>query len=280
MREHPVDRTEKRAVVFWWMVGLSPRVEPGGIVLRAHERDFGLVFSDDFEALLRITAEVRRLEEFGDESVLHDARRIARIERDLESSIKRGLAERAHVRDVAAVESVLVLDLHHQDRSALRDLQPRQLASDRMQPVRRGHEPARIGRAHRDRLLFVIVLHQPPRRAAALPLRAAVGAGPQNHPKPLRLRHAAERRDVGAPVPRERALLALVEVPEHVAPDGVTPHRAQHLQTVPPVGARNARVVDLAASHDKRPAVEEEVLHPDLKRARLCAKRTEHGNKR
>ena len=240
---------------------------------------------DDFEALLRIPAEVRRLEEFGDESVLHDARRVAGVERNLETRVERGLAERAHVRDVAAVESVLVLDLHHQDRSALRDLQPRQLAPDRMQPVRRGHKPARIGRPHRDRLLpFPIprspfpFTHQPPRRAAALPLRATVGAGPQNHPKTLRLRHAAERRDVGAPVPREHALLALVEVPEHVAPDGVAPHRAQHLQTVTPIGARNARVVDLAAPHDKRLAVEKEILLPDLKRARRYAKRAErHG---
>ena len=142
--EHPADRTEELAVGLRVVMGLSPRVEPRGIVLRAHERTFRLVFADDLESLLGFRSEVRRLEKLGDESVLHDPRRIARVERNLEARVYDGLPERSHVRDVAAVESVLVLDLHHEDRSASRDLKPRELTAHRMQPVRRGNDPARI----------------------------------------------------------------------------------------------------------------------------------------
>ena len=279
--EHPVYRTEELAVAFRVVVRLSPRVEPRGIVLRAHQRTLRLVFADDLEALLGVGAEVRRLEKLGEESVLHDPRRIARVERNLEARVNHGLAERSHVRDVAAVESVLVLDLHHQDRSALRDLKPRELTSDLVQPVRRGNDPARIGRAHRNRLRAVcrVVSHQPPRRAAAFPLGAAVGSGTENHPQPLLLRHAAELRGVRASVPLEGALLAFVEVPEHVAPDCVASHRAQHLQPVLPVCAGNARVVYLAAAHDEWLAVEKEIILADFE-CRCGCKQRNRGRKR
>ena len=80
--------------------------------------------------------------------------------------------------------------------------------------------------------LIEIITHQPPRRTAALPLGAAVRPRTQNYPKTLLLRHAAERRRIRAPFPVEYAFLALVEVPEHVAPDGVAPHSTKHLEQI------------------------------------------------
>ena len=108
--------------------------------------------------------------------------------------------------------------------------------------------------------------------AASFPLGAAVGSGTENHPQPLLLRHAAELRDVGASVPLEDAPLAFVEVPEHVAPDGVASHRPQHPEAVLPVIARNARVVNLAAANDERFAVEEEIILPDFECGGKCRK--------
>ena len=209
---------------------LPPRVEPRWIVLRAHERTLWLMLADDFKALLGLPTEVGRLEELRDESVFDDARRIAGVERNLKTGVDRGQPQSADVVYIPSVKPVFVLDLHHQYRTSTRDLEWRKPATDFRYPPLRRIKPSRIRRPHGNRLRAVrcVIRHQPPRCAAALPLRACIRPGTQDHPQPFILRHAAECRRIRRSFPIELARFAFVIVPEHVASDGVHAHRAEH----------------------------------------------------
>ena len=149
--KHPVNGTKELPVALRRMVRLPPSVKPCGIVFCAHERPLRLILADDSETLLWVGAKVRRLEKLRDKTVLNDTRRIARVERHFEARVDHGLAQSANIADIISMESILVFDLHHQNRPALRDLQRRKLASNGVKPVRRRHNPPRIRRPHRNR---------------------------------------------------------------------------------------------------------------------------------
>ena len=157
---------------------------------------------------------------------------------------------------VLAVEAVFVFHLHHEDRAAAGDLQRAEHAADFVQVTFRCFEVARIARAQLD----VVVLEQPPRQAAHLPLGARIRAGTQNHPEPFLLRDAAELRGVRLARPVEFAGPRLVHVPEQVGANGVQAHRLGHLQAMPPIFLRHTRRVDFAAADLKSLAVEQEIV--------------------
>ena len=170
-----------------------------------------------------------------------------------------------HVGAVVAVAAVLVLDLHHQDRAALRDEQ-------RLHDLREASHVA-FGRCHVARVeaadLEVGVAQQVRRDAAEVPLGADVRARAAAAPTaPRPATSPDEARDVAvAGREVEHALGGLVVVPEDVGRDRVAAHRLRHADAMAPVLRRDARRVHLAGDHLERLAVEQEVVAPS---ANVC----------
>ena len=189
---------------------------------------------------------------------------IAGEERDVEAGVEEGLAEVAHVLRVLGEEAVFVLDLHHKDRAAVRDLERAEDAADFSEVALGGLHVLRIARAEFDG----IFLEQPPREAAHFPFRAGVGAGAKNHPQSFFLGDFAELGDVGLAGPIEFAGLRFMHVPEEIGADGVEAHGFGGLESIAPVFARDARGMNFAAADLEALAVEKEIFVADAESVR------------
>jgi hypothetical protein len=192
------------------VVRLAPRVEPAGEVRAAHQRSVRAQLAQGLEARARIAAELDR----GQEALARAAGElrgpVAGRQRHVEARRAQLGLEAGEVLRILAAGAVLVLDLQHQDRAAARHLQAGELAADAPQVALDRRQVARIARAQ----LQVRLLEQPGREAAQVPLRAGVGAGPQQHPQAFLLRHSAEARDVRGALEVELARPRLVLAPE------------------------------------------------------------------
>ena len=266
--QHPLEILEAVRRVLDVM-DLSPRVEPCGIVLAAHKRPLRRDLTKFRKRRLWIGPEVDDLQELGNRAVRNLSASVTREKWHLEAGRAERVVNRAHVLLVVAVAAVLVLGLHHQDRSALRDLQRREHLADLGEIALRRLQVLGVSRPHPD----AVPRQKPPWETALVPLGAGVGAGTENDPESFLLRDAAELRDV---LVRRRevelALLLLVEVPEHIRADGVESACADHLQAMPPVLWRDAREVNLSAADDERLAVQQKRPLADGERMRLLGR--------
>ena len=104
------------------------------------------------------------------------------------------------------------------------------------------------------------ILEQPGRKAAELPLGAAVGAGAEIDVEAFLLGLAHELGDVVVAAEVVDAGLGLMHVPEDVGGDGVQAHGFCFAQAVAPVGTRHAGVVHLAGENAEGFAIELEVV--------------------
>ena len=240
---------------------LAPAVEPCGIVLAAHERTVCADLAELLKRALRIRSEVHHGQKLGDEAVGQVVRGIAAERRDVESGTADGLVLPAHVILVVAPETVFVLHLDHEDVATVGDLAVLERLADGVEIFARGLEVALVAGAKAD----AVLPHEIPRKTAELPLRAGVGAGAENHPHALLLRHAAELRHIALAGEVVLAADALVVVPEHIGAHGVEAAGLDHLDAVAPEGARNAGEVHLTATDDERLPVKEKRLRSHLK---------------
>ena len=119
----------------------------------------------------------------------------------------------------------------------------------------------RVGGAKHER----VVLEEPGRIAAELPLRADVGAGAQDDVEAFLLRFANVFGDIVLAGEVVDAWPRLVEVPEDIGGDGVQAHGAGLAEAVAPVGAGHARIVHLAGEDLVGMAVELKLAVGDSK---------------
>nr|GEU28650.1 HTH-type transcriptional regulator PtxR, putative [Tanacetum cinerariifolium] len=244
-----------RAGVGAALVGRAPGVEPSRVIFAAHARAF-LHLVQRLEAGCRIAAEVRHREQFLDVGLDHGVGGIALEQRHIETAIEQHLAHGAHVVEVLAEEAVFVFDLHHQDRTAVRDLLPAQHPAHFLHPAPgRGHIALVAGAQE----AVAGMLEQPPGQAAHFPLGARVRAGTQNHPQAFLLRQAAEFHGIALAGPVVFPFAPFVVIPEQVGAHGIEAHGLDGLEAVAPVFARHAGKMHFAAADLDPFAVEREV---------------------
>ena len=245
-----------------------PLVEPPAPILGAHERRLGAKLAELLELVVDVGAgaEVHRPHKVV-KAVLGEVAGPVALKQGhvAEASGTHGVADGRHVSLVLAVGAVLVLHLHHYYGAAVLYRQRRELLANLV------HEAAHA--LHEVWVLlaqpYVLLLQQPPRQAAHLPLCAHVRAGAHYDVHPVLLRQAAELGYVVLPGEVEFALALLVDVPEHVHADGVHAQRTTHLDAVLPVWAGYARVMQLGCLHHERLSVEQECLVAGSERAAL-----------
>ncbi len=238
---------------------LAPGVKPARIKFAADQRAGRLEFADLGKIIRHVAAEISRLEQIREQPVFHLVRRVALEQRHVKTSVNQGFPDFVHILRVLAEEAVFVLDLRHDDRAAVRDLQRAELAADLLEIGLRRSEIARVAAAKPD----AVVLEHPPRRAAHFPFGAGIRAGPEDDPQALLLRDAAEFRVVRLAAPIKFSRPRLVQIPEEIRADGVQAHGFCHLQTLAPIRLGHARGVDFAAADLDFFSVEEKIIRAD-----------------
>ena len=253
------------------VVLFAPVIEPSRPVFAVHERTVGTKFVELSEIVLRSAGtEIDHRRKFGQGAVGQLIGAIGCVEQRLrESCIDQVLVNLLHVGVVLSKGPVLVLHLHSDNRPAVRNLQRRQFFAQPQEPAANRIHELLVAAPDNN----VVVLQQPRRIPAPLPLRAHIRTGPQNHVEPLALRLANELRYVVLTAEVVHAWAWLVNVPEYVGRDRVQPHRLGHAQPRTPVGTGNARVVYLPGDDAEGLPVEKELAAfrtERVGRGRLC----------
>ena len=159
------------------------------------------------------------------------------VERHADAGIPPDLAEPQQVIPVVAETAVFVLDLEHQDGSALGDLQGLyHLGQSADVALRRRHIPCVQASD-----LQVRHAQKVCRQAPEIPLGAYIGPRPQQDPHVLLSDNLQEGGDVvvrGGEI--EASLRRFVEVPEDINRDGVDTHCLGHADAVTPILGGNA----------------------------------------
>ena len=155
---------------------------------------------------------------------------------------------------VAAERSVLVLDLDRHDRPAVRRLQGHEPREQRVVPgVDGGEERGIAGPQRRD------PAGEPEGQPAVRPLRADVGARPQEDVEADLSGQPHEALDVLPAVEADVPFDPLVEVPGDVGVDRVRAHRSEPAQAVLPLVGVHAEVVDRPRQDAVRHTVAEDL---------------------
>ncbi len=249
VREHPADNLVgprgRHAIV-----RLTPVVERARVEFAAGQRGVRPEPAELPEGAGGIQREVRDREGARHGAAPERVGPVTGEERHREAGGAKRVADEAQVAVVVAVAAVLVLDLHEDDRAPARALQRGELAAEPPQPGAGGGEITRVAAPHPQ----VRRRQQPGRQPAEVPLGADVRAGPQDHLEPLGGREADECGDVGVAPELEPSRRRLVDAPEDVRAHRIEAQGAQHLQAMAPVGAGDAREMELAAPELEGPA--------------------------
>ena len=157
---------------------------------------------------------------------------------------------------VFTITAVFVLHLYHDDGSTV-------LYGERSQLS--GHflfEP--IYTRHEVRILFaqayILLLEQPPGQSAHLPFGTHIGAGTNDNVHAVLLGQPAELCHIILPAEVKLSLALLMDVPEDIDADGVHAQCLAHLDAMLPVGAWDARIVNLGSLDHKGFAVKQKRL--------------------
>ena len=235
------------------MVPLAPVVEPAAPELAAHER-------------LPVPTQGGRHRHPGAESERRHRARHAPV-RDHVRSDPVGRRQHLHhapspepvtqvgeVGGVAAERSVLVLDLDRHDRPAVRGLQGREPRKQRVVPGIDGGEERGIARPQRRD-----PPGEPEGETAVGPLRADIGARPEEHVETDLAGQPHEALDVLPAVEADVPFDPFVEVPGDIGVDRVRAHRGEPAQAVLPLVRVHAEIVDRARQDAVRRTVAEDL---------------------
>ena len=107
---------------------------------------------------------------------------------------------------------------------------------------------------------YILLLEQPPRQSAHLPLGTHVWSGTHNDVHTVLLSQTAELGNVVLTGKVEHALLLLVQVPEYVDADGIHAESLAHLDAVLPILTRNTWIMNLRRLNHKWLSVKKESL--------------------
>ena len=257
----------------------SPLVKPPAPELRAHLRSVGTQFAEAFELLVDVgaCAEVHRPHKVV-EAVLGEVARPVALEENRTNLVAllvlgvpislEQIADGTDVRFVLAIAAILVLYLHHDDRSTMLYGQRGELLSDfLLEDLHTLHEK-RILLAQTD----VLLLQQPPGQSTHFPLGADVWSRSHDDVHTIFLCQSAEGGHVVVAREVEMILLWLMDVPKHVEAECVHAEGFAHFDALLPIGSGYAWIVHLSGFDDKRLAVEEEgaFSHREITTAVRC----------
>ena len=243
---------------------LAIAVEPAIPELHAHEWPVLAMLlverGERLEVLLGTGAEVAR----GENIVLDEGAgaqatapgAIGGEQRDVDTALEHQVADGAQVILVLAVRAVLVLDLHHDDVAAVRDLTG---LEDRHElVVVRGDALEELGvvgtRAHG------VVGQQPRGHAAELPLGADERRGTHDCVQAELRRLIQESAEVQAIGEVELARTGLVGVPGNIGLNRVEAHGLEVVEGMMPIARVHAEEVDRARQNGERLTIEQELI--------------------
>ena len=168
------------------------------------------------------------------------------------------LSDPLHVLVVAsAVKAVLVLDLAHEDWTAVVDHLREDLREKNVEPVLKAALELLV---RAPELVLLEHLHKPVWEATEVPLGADERTRPEDDVDAVLGADLDELDDIGVALPVELALARLVEVPRHVGLDGVEAHRLEVVERVVPVARVDAEVVDGAGKDRERLSVKQKLI--------------------
>ena len=107
---------------------------------------------------------------------------------------------------------------------------------------------------------YILLLEQPPRQSAHLPLGTNIRSGTHYDVHTVLLSQSAELGNVVLTGKVEHALALLVQVPEYVDADGIHAESLAHLDAVLPILTRNTWIMNLRRLNHKWLSVKKEGL--------------------
>ncbi len=236
-------------------------IEPAGPVFAGHARLIGPKCLELRKRVFRLAGtEIDHRQHAGQCVVAQQVRAIGGEQQiGAEAGAIQRLMDLLHVRAIVAVGAVFVLDLHGDDRPAMRGHQRRQFLAQPLEVAFHRLQIFRILRAH----VQMRIGEQPSGEAARFPFGAYIRARAKDHVQPLFLRHAYEGGHVVVAAEIELAWLGFDRVPVNVGGDGIEAHRTCFPQAVLPVRARDALEVHRAGNDLVNPAGPNEMIALD-----------------
>src|SRR6202012_5966639 len=141
-----------------------------------------------------------------------------------------------------------ILQLYHQDITAVADLQWRQLLTNFVDVLAVFGYILAFGTAY-NQSFFIL---QPVRVAAKFPFGTYIGAGAQYYPQSLLLCCFYKGGNIIITGKVKMVFLWFVQIPKHIRTNGIQPHGLGHLHTGTPGLAGYTRVMDLTGYHMER----------------------------
>ena len=174
----------------------------------------------------------------------------------IKTALLHNITDSAHVRFVLTIRTIFILNLHHDDRAPILDGQRSQLLAHLfLKDFHTLHE-IRILLTQTD----ILLLQEPPRQTAHLPLSTNVWPGTYNDVHTILLTEATESSHVIIASKIKLSLLLFMNIPEHIKTNRIHAKSLTHFDAMLPVSTRNTRIVQLGRLHDKRLAVQKKCL--------------------
>jgi hypothetical protein len=241
--EHPLQGIGQSLKGSYRAAAAPPDIVPTRIKLAAKQGPSGLDPTNLCEVLIRIAGETHPTDEPGHLGRLQRPGHLRGVQRHVKSRFPQGGCEGLNVAVIPAMAIVLILHLHHGDRSTAGHLKRCKLFPQGPVVAANSTQVPGVPTAH----AHVPILQQPPRQASKIILAADIGPGPDEHLQPFPLGLPTELGDVVLPRPVELPGFRLVLAPEDIGADGVQSERLGHLQAMLPVLAGDAGGVEFAA---------------------------------
>ena len=230
----------------------APLVEPSAPKLRTHLRAVGAQLTELLELLVNIRsrAEVHRPYKVI-KTILREVRAPVALEQRDGGGLPRlpdDIPDSTNICLILAIATIFVLHLHHDDGTALVDGQVSELLAHLLFEDLEAFHEVRILLAQTD----ILLLQQPPRQTAHLPLCTDVGTRAHDDPHVVLLCQLHERADVIVTREVEDTLLLLVRVPEDIDTQRVHAQRFAHLDALLPVFARDTWIMHFGSFDNER----------------------------
>ena len=235
----------------------APLVEPSAPKLRAHFGSIGTQFAETTELVVDVgtRAKVHSPDEVIETIVGEVARPVTLEELNfVEAYFAQRIANSADIRLIDTIRTIFVLDLHHDDGASLVDGEVGNLFGHlRLEDLQALHE---VGVEFTQ--TNILLLEQPPWQTAHLPFGTNVRTGTKDDIHAVLLSQLDESAEVVVLGEVEHTFLLLMNVPEHIEAQRIHAECLTHLDTMFPIGTRDAWIMYFGSLHDERLAIEQE----------------------
>ena len=247
----------------------APLVEPAAPELRAHLWCVRTQLAKTTELIVDVgtRAEVHRPGKVVQSVLLEVARPVALEQcQFLAIDTTQTVANLADVRLILAIRAILVLYLHHNDRTTILDSQRLQLLTHLLLEDLYALHEVWVALTQ----FNILLLQQPPRQTTHLPFRTHIGTRTHDDIHAVLLCDTAKLSHIVITSEVKLTLFLLMDIPEHIDTHRVHAQSLTHLNAMIPVSTGNTGIVNLGCLHHERFAVEKERLVTRGKRTRLA----------